>query len=275
MPEDSRTEPPTKKRVRTGCLTCRRRRRKCDEAKPICANCQTKRIKCSYGLNLTFLTDNASSLNEEDIRSFPGSTAYSEIKFVVESSSPPLGREDDDDGGYVSSSNDRGHNSSSITAGSGHESQGVHLGGDSNSPSNEAYGVTSISPQASSGYGCYPEERISFSATNTSNSCATLSPPPPPINPASSSDSMVRMNGVNREGDDDDSYVSGCNPSSAMDAVNLSTLQSNYQAVHETVDSGARCASSVGEKELQLLKYYRYEVAPWVSLSIRIECLIL
>lgn len=33
-------------RRRTGCLTCRRRRKKCDERKPICLNCERNRICC-------------------------------------------------------------------------------------------------------------------------------------------------------------------------------------------------------------------------------------
>ncbi|KAK5064972.1 hypothetical protein LTR84_000807 [Exophiala bonariae] len=43
------------KRVKTGCLTCRTRRRKCDEQKPKCANCIGKSLSCRYGPNLTFV----------------------------------------------------------------------------------------------------------------------------------------------------------------------------------------------------------------------------
>lgn len=35
-----------RKRTKTGCLTCRRRRIKCDEGKPICRNCQKSRRQC-------------------------------------------------------------------------------------------------------------------------------------------------------------------------------------------------------------------------------------
>lgn len=42
-------------RVRTGCLTCRGRRRKCDEAKPVCDNCVSKNLTCRYGQNFTFV----------------------------------------------------------------------------------------------------------------------------------------------------------------------------------------------------------------------------
>lgn len=36
-------------RSRNGCITCKRRRRKCDEARPNCGSCQNRRLKCEYG----------------------------------------------------------------------------------------------------------------------------------------------------------------------------------------------------------------------------------
>ena len=44
-----------RKRVRSGCLTCRGRRRKCDEGKPDCSNCRSKNLTCRYGVNVTFV----------------------------------------------------------------------------------------------------------------------------------------------------------------------------------------------------------------------------
>lgn len=51
--------PQRRARVRTGCLTCRKRRRKCDEGKPVCQNCLDKRFDCRYGLNITFVGSKA------------------------------------------------------------------------------------------------------------------------------------------------------------------------------------------------------------------------
>ncbi|VUC38169.1 unnamed protein product [Clonostachys rosea] len=48
-----RVAPPAQ-RVRTGCLTCRKRHLKCDEAKPTCENCRKGRRECVRGLRLTF-----------------------------------------------------------------------------------------------------------------------------------------------------------------------------------------------------------------------------
>lgn len=43
------------KRVRTGCLTCRERHLKCDEALPICQNCNKSNRKCKRGVRLNFI----------------------------------------------------------------------------------------------------------------------------------------------------------------------------------------------------------------------------
>lgn len=42
------TRPPPKLRTKTGCSTCRTRRKKCDEAKPICSACHRLNIQCIY-----------------------------------------------------------------------------------------------------------------------------------------------------------------------------------------------------------------------------------
>ena len=43
------------KRVRTGCLTCRERHLKCDEAMPICQNCRKSNRDCKRGVRLNFI----------------------------------------------------------------------------------------------------------------------------------------------------------------------------------------------------------------------------
>src|SRR5690242_11435460 len=40
------------KRVRTGCLTCRERHLKCDEAQPTCMNCHKSNRECKRGVRL-------------------------------------------------------------------------------------------------------------------------------------------------------------------------------------------------------------------------------
>jgi Fungal specific transcription factor domain/Fungal Zn(2)-Cys(6) binuclear cluster domain len=38
-------------RTRTGCLACRRRRKKCDEAKPICIGCLRNQLECTWPID--------------------------------------------------------------------------------------------------------------------------------------------------------------------------------------------------------------------------------
>ncbi|KAK4100844.1 hypothetical protein N658DRAFT_84975 [Parathielavia hyrcaniae] len=57
-----------RKRTKTGCLTCRRRRIKCDEGKPICSNCIKSKRDCEgYSQRLTF---------KEPLGSFPPGHLY-------------------------------------------------------------------------------------------------------------------------------------------------------------------------------------------------------
>ncbi|KAF4438321.1 regulatory for the arginine catabolic pathway [Fusarium acutatum] len=57
MPTSNAT-PVKGKRVRTGCLTCRERHLKCDEAVPDCMNCRKRGRECKRGVRLNFLDVN-------------------------------------------------------------------------------------------------------------------------------------------------------------------------------------------------------------------------
>ncbi|KIW34456.1 uncharacterized protein PV07_01234 [Cladophialophora immunda] len=77
MVEDSGESAP-RRRVRTGCLTCRGRRRKCDEGKPQCQNCRTKNLHCRYGLNITFVGSKKKAGDEtEKHGGFPNTRIHS------------------------------------------------------------------------------------------------------------------------------------------------------------------------------------------------------
>lgn len=54
--ETEGSPPPVTKsrRVRTGCLTCRERHLKCDEAAPDCLNCRKSNRRCKRGIRLSF-----------------------------------------------------------------------------------------------------------------------------------------------------------------------------------------------------------------------------
>ena len=51
------------RRVRTGCLTCRKRHLKCDEAMPSCSNCRKSDRKCQRGIRLNFIDTTIQALS--------------------------------------------------------------------------------------------------------------------------------------------------------------------------------------------------------------------
>ncbi|KAK0114575.1 hypothetical protein ONS95_014063 [Cadophora gregata] len=59
------TQQAKKTRTRSGCLVCRRRRRKCDELRPECANCRERGMKCEWGMKIKFRSDNATQIDSE------------------------------------------------------------------------------------------------------------------------------------------------------------------------------------------------------------------
>ncbi|KAK4165991.1 transcriptional regulatory protein moc3 [Cladorrhinum sp. PSN259] len=58
----SSKKPAVRKRTKTGCLTCRRRRIKCDEGKPTCGNCIKSKRECEgYNQRIVFKDNNIGS----------------------------------------------------------------------------------------------------------------------------------------------------------------------------------------------------------------------
>ena len=56
---------PSNTRSRSGCLNCRRRKRKCDERRPTCQGCVRRKETCEWGMRVTFRNRNALSLAGE------------------------------------------------------------------------------------------------------------------------------------------------------------------------------------------------------------------
>lgn len=54
-----KTESHKRKRVRTGCLTCRKRHRKCDELHPRCQNCEQKGFDCFWPVKTEIFVNNS------------------------------------------------------------------------------------------------------------------------------------------------------------------------------------------------------------------------
>lgn len=59
------TQNERKKRTRTGCLNCSRRRRKCDEAKPVCTGCKRRGDKCQWRMLGSFRDANIKVLESD------------------------------------------------------------------------------------------------------------------------------------------------------------------------------------------------------------------
>ncbi|KAF9874710.1 C6 transcription factor [Colletotrichum karsti] len=60
--------PPAKKkrtRTRTGCLNCRRKKRKCDEGRPACGGCARRKERCEWGIKVTFRAENAQTIMQD------------------------------------------------------------------------------------------------------------------------------------------------------------------------------------------------------------------
>ncbi|KAI8160564.1 Transcription activator AMTR1 [Colletotrichum sp. SAR 10_70] len=61
-------QPPAKKkrtRTRTGCLNCRRKKRKCDEGRPACGGCSRRKERCEWGIKVTFRAENAQTILQD------------------------------------------------------------------------------------------------------------------------------------------------------------------------------------------------------------------
>ncbi|KAF1989341.1 hypothetical protein K402DRAFT_270316 [Aulographum hederae CBS 113979] len=105
MAQETRPSGTSQKRVRTGCLKCRKRRRKCDEGRPSCRNCVEKNFECKYALKITFVNENVRTFGVKKTTNPGGGTSsYKTISFVnenpeddtVDVETPP---EDFDEGG--------------------------------------------------------------------------------------------------------------------------------------------------------------------------------
>lgn len=72
-------------RVRTGCFTCRRRKKKCDEAKPVCAGCARNKLSCAWPTSISEST----STNSPRSPSLPGQNEQHASSSSSSSSSSP------------------------------------------------------------------------------------------------------------------------------------------------------------------------------------------
>lgn len=71
------------KKTKTGCTSCKRRRIKCDETKPICLRCQKRNLECVYIHVPTKRNSDSSGSNKESILSNEFSTVMYDNKNIM------------------------------------------------------------------------------------------------------------------------------------------------------------------------------------------------
>lgn len=74
----TKAKQPEKKRSRSGCISCRKRKKKCDEIKPICTGCLNRNVVCEYKQIASDMYGNGSEIRIET-RLTTGSVIGSEI----------------------------------------------------------------------------------------------------------------------------------------------------------------------------------------------------
>jgi transcriptional activator protein UGA3 len=80
----TKAKQPEKKRSRSGCISCRKRKKKCDEIKPICTGCLNRNVVCEYRQIASGMYGNGSEIRIET-RLATGSVIRSEIVVSPES----------------------------------------------------------------------------------------------------------------------------------------------------------------------------------------------
>lgn len=72
-----------RKKSRNGCFMCKRRKKKCDEKKPVCSTCRRLNIQCSYKLRLSWQAVNQRFVEQESHFVNPESTTANGYHFII------------------------------------------------------------------------------------------------------------------------------------------------------------------------------------------------
>ncbi|KAE8151994.1 hypothetical protein BDV25DRAFT_80896 [Aspergillus avenaceus] len=260
---------PKFKRCRTGCLRCRKRRRKCDEGKPNCQNCIDKDLDCQYGLQISFLRKNSYTVAANELHTPKSDASYDKIRFVQD----PLGCATDTTvDGTDSTTEDTVCSPDSTAARIDHGSlndtrndayQVQYFDGKHNTPA----GTSSISSKGGNvtSYCQFPDGEITNGDNNdavqgllalgsVSGSNEPIAEPGflPIFNPNVAPSSLAHTIST-QLGDDTPSITSIKSAYGSMNNIELPV-----DAVETTTISEAR--------RLELLRHYRYHIAPWLDI---------
>ncbi|RDA92626.1 hypothetical protein CP533_1447 [Ophiocordyceps camponoti-saundersi (nom. inval.)] len=88
---DSKAKTQMHRRSRTGCFTCRLRRKKCDEGSPVCTACRHLGLQCEYKRPMWWSNNEARRQHKEDIKNIIKRKKLAEKTSHASSVSPPPG----------------------------------------------------------------------------------------------------------------------------------------------------------------------------------------
>ncbi|KAI1496998.1 hypothetical protein F5X99DRAFT_45051 [Biscogniauxia marginata] len=249
-----------KTRVRTGCLKCRVRRRKCDEGKPRCQRCVAGGFECNYGTRLSFLPQNSFTV-EAPSSNLPPTPGYRTIQFVTPGPSalnvPKQATAEPDQQSGTPANTADGEPEEQSCHKSDHTETSIHTGG--------IPVLSSESPDAPQEQFLSPGSALTDSSdTNTQTGRYQIA-----------LDALLSLGAEENE-------PSGATHSSPLDRV-LSPAEASLP--RESVEDGKGLderllddrikaadnalqfhSSLTEERVLQLLQWYRYDVAPWLDM---------
>ncbi|KAI5923941.1 hypothetical protein F4810DRAFT_155264 [Camillea tinctor] len=250
-----------KTRVRTGCLKCRVRRRKCDEGKPRCQRCVNGGFECNYGTRLSFLPQNSFTVDSPSSSNTPPTARYRTIQFVTpESPAPSALRQtstepdqrprtpahptattpDDEPGGQSCQTSD--DTETSIRADESH----VLSPKSSNAPQPEEFASPRSAPTESSDTNTQTG-RYQIALDALLSLGAEDNEPAAPAERALSPARTSRQGGSTVDGDGGE----------RLPGVAAKTADNNALVFRNDLPD---------ERVLQLMQYYRYDVAPWLDM---------
>ncbi|KAF4126084.1 hypothetical protein GMORB2_1330 [Geosmithia morbida] len=228
------------KRTRTGCLKCRVRRRKCDEKKPSCQRCVDGGFVCQYGTKLSFLEKNTITASGP---SKSARQSYSTLRFVdthpaASQTASPISP----------SAEPPASNVSETERGLGHQP----------SPSHSPTSPQLPTPRSDTTTGAHLKD--------LQNPGGAYAVDTSPSNGAyeTALDVLTSLGSVNSGGASATPLPPGYGPSPHEDSTPYAhgDLRSHSLGVPEEFST---CSLLPQDPSIQLLRHYRYNLAPWVS----------
>ncbi|KAF5538270.1 transcriptional regulatory protein pro-1 [Fusarium napiforme] len=252
---DAENESKTRlKRTRTGCLKCRVRRRKCDERKPSCQRCVGGGFECQYGTKLSFLQKNAkTSSGPRDAKQ-----SYAKLRFVVpETATKPGTHAHRNEFALSEAEKTESSSTEGDTIVAAHKIQQTNppeLPAQPPSPAIISHSIDTYvtSPRAPSHS---LQDSVDFNLVISTSNAAY----------------ETALDGLLALGNDH--YVSRSAPAVAQTGTNGGLLGQIPQNVQLEVRDKPRedvfpnCLHMPQDRAVELLRHYRYNIAPWLDIN--------